>query len=394
MLVSSQVILKSGKEKPVKQKHSWIFSGAVQKITGDPQNGQIVDVLDSQNNFLARGYINQKSQIVVRILTWDDKEEVDEELFRRRIEAAISYRSKTLDLSVYDAYRLIHDSADLLPGLIVDRYADYLVVQILTLGMEQRKHIIVGILDNLLSPKGIYEKSDSRVREKEGLILRSGALRGKEPPEILEIRQNSVILYINIKDGQKTGAFLDQRENLEIVRSLAKDRYVLDCFCYTGGFSIWSGLGGCKGVMGVDISNGALANAQENVRINRLNGICHFIQADMFQFLNTCQGKFDMIILDPPAFAKSKGNVEKAARAYKHINMMAMKLLNSHGILATFSCSHHIDPLLFRKIIFGASVDADCNMRIIRTLHASPDHPINIAHPEGEYLKGLICQKI
>lgn len=394
MLASFQVILKTGKEKAVKQKHPWIFSGAIQKISGDPRDGQIVDILDSQNNFLARGYINQKSQIVVRVLTWNEEEEVDENLFRSRIETAISYRTKTLNLSVYDAYRLIHDSADLLPGLIVDKYSDYLVMQILTLGMEQRKHIIAGILDNLLSPKGIYERSDSRVREKEGLSLQSGVISGQEPPERLEIHQNSVILFVNIKDGQKTGAFLDQRENLEIVRSLAKDRYILDCFCYTGAFSIWSGLGGCKGVMGVDISNRALANAQENVRINGLDGICHFVQADMFQFLNTCRGKFDMIILDPPAFAKNKGNVEKAARAYKHINMMAMKLLNSDGILATFSCSHHIDPLLFRKIIFGASVDADCNMRIVRTLHASSDHPINISHPEGEYLKGLICQKI
>jgi 23S rRNA (cytosine1962-C5)-methyltransferase len=394
MLVSSQVILKSGKEKPVIQKHPWIFSGAIQKVTGDPQDGHIVDVVDNQGDFLARGYINQKSQIVVRILTWDENEEVDENLFRKRIADTISYRRNTLKLANYDAYRLIHDSADLLPGLIVDKYSDYLVVQILTLGMEKRKDMIVSILDSLMSPIGIYERSDSRVREKEGLTLQSGVLHGQKPPETLEIYQNLARLTVNLKEGQKTGTFLDQRENMEIVASYAQDKEILDCFCYTGGFSVWSSLRGARKVVGVDISNRALATAQQNVRINGISEICQFIQGDMFQVLNGCKRKFDMIILDPPAFAKSKGNVEKAARAYKHINMTAIKLLNPGGIIATFSCSHHIDPLLFRKIIFAATVDAGCNMRIIHTLHASPDHPINIAYPEGEYLKGLICQKL
>jgi 23S rRNA (cytosine1962-C5)-methyltransferase len=398
----AQVILKPDREKPVIQNHPWIFSGAIERITGEAQNGDIVDVLDSSGSFLARGYINQKSQITVRILTRDIDEEINEPLFRRRIADAINYRHNTLGLfrdahenrPAYDAYRLIHDAADLLPGLIVDKYSDYLVVQILTLGMDRRKEIIARILEELLAPKGIYERSDSRIREKEGLPLRTGLLRGEEPPDLVEIRQNAARLLVNFKRGQKTGTFLDQRENVEIAASFAKGREVLDCFCYTGGFSVWTALRGARKVVGVDMSNKALETAQQNAELNSLQNVCQFIQGDVFQVLDGCKRTFDLIILDPPGFARSKRAVENAARAYKHINMVAMKLLNPGGVLATFSCSHHINPDLFRKIIFAASVDAGRNVRIIRTLHASPDHPINISYPEGEYLKGLTCQNM
>jgi len=398
----AQVILKPDREKPVIQNHPWIFSGAIERITGEPQNGDIVDVLDSSGSFLARGYINQKSQITVRILTRDVDEEINEPLFRRRIADAINYRHNTLGLfrgprenrPAYDAYRLIHDAADLLPGLIVDKYSDYLVVQILTLGMDRRKEIITRILEELLAPKGIYERSDSRIREKEGLPLRTGLLRGEEPPDLVEIQQNAARLLVNFKRGQKTGTFLDQRENVEIAASFAEGREVLDCFCYTGGFSVWTALRGARKVVGVDMSNRALETAQQNVELNSVQNVCQFIQGDVFQVLDGCKRAFDLIILDPPGFARSKRAVENAARAYKHINMVAMKLLNPGGILATFSCSHHINPDLFRKIIFAASVDAGRNVRIIRTLHASPDHPINVSYPEGEYLKGLICQNM
>ena len=388
------IILKADKQKPVIQNHPWIFSGAIQKIEGDPQDGDIVDVLDSNHNFLARGYLNRKSQITVRILTRDVEEQVDESLFRRRIATALDYRANTLDLSGYSAYRLIHNAADRLPGLIVERYSDYLVIQVLTLGMECRKELIADILEELVAPAGIYERSDSRIREKEGLTPHKGLLRGQEPPDEVEIHQKSVKLLVNFKAGQKTGAFLDQRENVELTASYAQGREVLDCCCYTGNFTVWAAHHGAKKVTGLDMSNRALETAQRNVKLNGLQDTCQFIQGDVFQVLGDCKKTFDMIILDPPGFAKSKRSVERAARGYKHINMTAMKLLNPGGILVTFSCSHHIDPLLFRKIIFAASVDAECNTRIIRTLHASPDHPINVAYPEGEYLKGLICQKM
>lgn len=394
MDIQSQVILKPDKEKPVIQNHPWIFSGAIKEITGNPQNGDIVDVLDSEGNFLARGYLNQKSQINVRVLTRNVDEEINQSLFRRRISEAINYRKNVLNLGSYNAYRLIHDAADFLPGLIVDKYSDYLVIQILTLGMELRKNMIADILEDILAPKGIYERNDSRIREKEGMELHTGLLRGHEPPDAVEIQQNRIRLMVNFKEGQKTGAFLDQRENMEIVASYAQGREILDCFCYTGSFSIWAGICGARRVFGVDMSKKALETAQRNAEINGLQNICQFIQGDVFQVLDGCKRNFDLIILDPPAFAKSRGAVEKAARAYKHINMAAMKLLNPGGILATFSCSYNVDPLLFRKIVFAASVDAGCNIRIIRTLHASPDHPINIAYPEGEYLKGFICQKL
>lgn len=389
-----QVILKAEREKPVIQNHPWIFSGAIERIAGEPQDGDIVDVLANDGSFLARGYLNRKSQITVRILTRDVNQGVDEGLFRRRIADAIDYRQKTLDLSNYDAYRLIHDAADLLPGLVVDKYSDYLVIQVLTLGMERRKDLIAGILEELLSPKGIYERSDSRIREKEGLGLRTGLLRGQEPPSEVDIQQNAVRLRVNFREGQKTGAFLDQRENVEIAASYTEGREVLDCFCYTGNFSIWAAVRGAKKVIGVDMSNRALETARQNAGINDIQGVCQFIQGDVFQVLESCRRSFDLIILDPPGFARSKRAVEKAARAYKHINMVAIKLLNPGGILATFSCSHHIDPFLFRKIIFAAAVDAGCNVRVVRTLYAAPDHPVNIAYPEGEYLKGLICQNM
>ena len=210
----------------------------------------------------------------------------------------------------------------------------------------------------------------------------------------MEIQQNLARFLVNFKKGQKTGAFLDQRESVEMVASYARDREVLDCFCYTGNFSIWAALCGARKVVGVDVSKKALGTARQNTELNQLQDVCQFIQGDVFQVLGGCKRTFDLIILDPPGFAKSKRAVNKAARAYKHINMVAMKLLNPGGLLATFSCSHHIDPDLFRKIIFAASVDAERNMRIVRTLQASPDHPINVAYPEGEYLKGLICQSL
>ncbi|MGB9595170.1 MAG: class I SAM-dependent rRNA methyltransferase, partial [Candidatus Poribacteria bacterium] len=294
----------------------------------------------------------------------------------------------------YEAYRLIYDAGDMLPGLIVDKYADYIVVQFLSLGMDKRKDIIVSILDNILSPKGIYERSDNPVREKEGLDLISGLICGQEPPDLINIKQRKANIFVDLKNGQKTGTFLDQRENYEIVASYSKGKDVLDCFCYTGGFSLYAGLEGAKSVIGVDVSEKAVEMAYKNAEANQVQNICKFEREDIFKFLDKCDRKFDMIILDPPSFAKSDSKIISASRAYKHINMKAIKLLNPDGILATFSCSHHIDPLLFRKIVFSASVDARCDIQIMKTLYASQDHPINIAHPEGEYLKGLVCRKI
>ncbi len=389
-----KIILKPQKEKPVIQNHPWIFSGAIQKVEGNPQDGDIVDVFDSSGKFLAKGYINQKSQITVRILSKNENEEIDGLFFQKRIEQAIRYRQEILNLKEYEAYRLIYDSGDMLPGLIVDKYADYVIVQFLSFGMEIRKHIIVNILKDLLNPKGIYERSDNPVRKKEGLDITSGLICGQEPPDLIELRQGKAKILADIKNGQKTGIFLDQSENLEITASYSMGKDVLDCFCYTGGFSIYTALGGAKSVMGVDVSERAVEMAYKNAEINYVTNVCRFHQEDIFEFLDRCDKKFDMIILDPPSFAKSDSMITRASRAYKHINMKAIELLNQDGILVTFSCSHHIDPLLFRKIVFSASVDAGCDLQIIRTLHAAPDHPINIAHPEGEYLKGLLCRKI
>lgn len=390
----AQLRLKPNREKPILQNHPWVFSGAVESIVGDPEDGDIVNVLDNTGNFLAKGYINRKSQIIIRVLTRNFDEKIDRSFFEGRLTKAIEYRKAILKLTNYDAFRLIHDTGDMLPGLIIDKYGDFVVAQFLTLGMDKRKREIIELIDKLLAPRSIYERSDSNVREKEGLMPSSGLLRGDQVPDLVEVNQNGLKLAVDIKDGQKTGAYLDQRENLEIVASYSKGRDVLDCFCYTGAFSVSCALNGAKNTLGVDISEKSLDIAGHNARINGVAKNCQFLKEDVFKFLNECDRKFDMIILDPPGFAKSDKDITKASRAYKHINMCAMKILNPGGILATFSCSYHIDLTLFRKIVFSASVDANCNLRIMHILHAATDHPINIACPESEYLKGFICQKI
>ena len=273
-----KIILKPQREKPVIQNHSWIFSGAIQEIIGNPQDGDIVSVYDCNGNFLAKGYINRKSQITVRILTRKAEEEIDKGLFQSRIQNAFNYRKTIIDFDKFSAFRLIHDAGDLLPGLIVDKYSDYLVVQILTLGIDKRRGVIIDILDDIIRPKAIYERSDSNVREKEGLSESSGILKGIDFSDPILINQDSVKLLVNLKTGQKTGAFLDQRENLKLVSSYSKNRDVLDCFCYTGSFSIHSLIGGAKSVLGVDNSEDALEIAYNNAKLNDVQSKCQFQQ--------------------------------------------------------------------------------------------------------------------
>jgi len=390
------IILRPGREKPVLNHHPWIFSGAIGRIEGKPVDGDIVEVVDERHRFLARGYINRHSQITVRLLTWVDDEIPDRAFWRQRIQRALEGRRALLQDEATTAYRLIHAESDLLPGLIVDCYCDHLVVQALTLGIEQRKSEIVGILAELLQPEGIYERSDVDVREKEHLGPSTGLLWGKEPPDLVEIRENGYCFQVDIKSGQKTGFYLDQRDNRQRLSSYSAGRSVLNAFAYTGAFGIYAAHCGAQQITNVDTSTEALALAHSNMQRNRLGERNdEYVVGDVFAVLRQYRGEgrqFDLIILDPPKFAYKRSQVQAACRGYKDINLLAMQLLRPEGILFTMSCSGLVTADLFQKVVFGASVDAQRDVQILERLSQAADHPVLLTFPEGDYLKGLICR--
>jgi 23S rRNA (cytosine1962-C5)-methyltransferase len=390
------VVLRPGKEKPILNHHPWIFSGAIGRIEGDPTNGDIVEVLDHERDFLARGYINRHSQITVRLLTWYEGEKIDRSFWLRRIQKAIHHRQELLDSEDTTACRLIHAESDLLPGLVVDRYGQYLVVQALTLGVERYKTEIVDVLVELLKPLGVYERSDVDVRGKERLAPTAGLLRGQEPSGLMEIRENGHTFLVDIKAGQKTGFYLDQRDNRRRLASYSAGRTVLNAFAYTGSFAVYAASGGAGQITNVDTSAEALTLARRNMHENDLGSRNdEYIVGDVFEVLReyrTAGREFDLIILDPPKFAYSKTQVPAACRGYKDINMLSMQLLHPEGVLITMSCSGLVSPGLFQKVIFGASVDARRDVQVLERLSQAADHPVLLTFPEGEYLKGLICR--
>ncbi len=401
MVKSGIVILKPGREKSVLQFHPWVFSGAI-----DPERtnldgvepGAIVDVRDQQGGFLARGYYNPHSQIRIRLLTWDQTEALGPAWWRIRLAQAIAARADLAARPDLDAYRLVNAESDGLPGLIVDRYGDYLVVQVLTLGVEVVKDHIVQALVDLLHPAGIYERSDEEVRHKEGLPPSSGLLWGEAPPNPLIITEHGIRHPVDIYSGHKTGFYLDQRESRRwlLTHPAIAGREVLNCFSYTGGFAACAALNGARAVINVDSSQTALELAQQTMALNGLEGFpAEYVNADVFEQLRAyreADRRFDLIILDPPKFASSAKDVERAARGYKDINWLAFQLLNAGGLLMTFSCSALIDADLFQKIVFSASADAEVQAQIIGWLAQPADHPVLLAFPEGRYLKGLICR--
>ena len=384
-------LLKKGKEKPLEGRHPWVFSGALDRIDDHFETGDLVKVFSADDRFLGIGYLNPRSQIAIRMLAFEDVE-IDEGFFEKKLRAAIALREKFLSPDT-DACRLIHSEGDFLPGLIVDRYGDYLVAQFLTAGMEQWKGTITRLLERLARPKGIFEKDDSDLSEWEGLPKRVGRLAGEEPPSFVEFRENGLHFFADIHEGQKTGFFLDQRDNRRLVGSLARGRRVLNCFAYTGGFSVYAARGGAAETVSVESSEPALNIARTHFEKNGIDPAAHqFVKEDVFQYLRASRQEFDLIVLDPPAFCKNKGQIQQAARGYKDINLHALKRLAPGGLLFTASCSSYIDPDLFQKIIFGAAKDARRDLRILQKTSHPFDHPINIFHPEGEYLKGLLCE--
>ncbi len=394
MIRMGRVVLRAGREKPVLRRHPWVFSGAVARIEGPAQDGDLVRVADSRGRDLATGYLNRRSQIVVRLLTWETGEQVDAAFWSRRLQRAIAGRQRLAADPATDAYRLVHAEADGLPGLIVDRYGDWLVVQCLTLGMARRRAEIVSLLAGLLRPRGIYGRDDAEVRRKEGLPLEKGLLWGEEPPGRVEVREQGCRFLVDIRRGHKTGFYLDQRENRQRVAACCAGAEVLNAFAYTGGFGVYAGRAGARSVVNVDTSAGALALAAENVALNGCPPQ-EMVVGDLFRLLRTWRDRgraFDLVILDPPKFAASQAQVRDASRGYKDANLLAMRLLRPGGLLATFSCSGLVSADLFQKIVFGASLDAGREVQIIGRLSQGADHPVLLTFPESAYLKGLLCR--
>ena len=389
------VILKPGREKPIHNRHPWIFSGAIRRIEGTVEDGDLVHVTDSRGRYLATGYLNRRSQIVVRLLTWDANEEVDSAFWRRRLARAIEGRATLSQDPATDAYRLVHAEADGLPGLIVDRYGDWLVVQCLTLGMARRRDEIVSILaGSARTPRGIYARDDADVRRKEGLSLETGLVWGEEPPDLVEVVEQGRRFLVDVRVGHKTGFYLDQRDNRRKASAVCVGAEVLNVFAYTGGFGVYAGQAGARSVVNVDTSVEALSLAEKNLSLSDCKPQ-ELIAGDAFQILRDYRDQgwgFDVVILDPPKFATSKAQIMDASRGYKDINLLALKLLRPGGYLITFSCSGLVSADLFQKIVFGASVDAERDVQILERLDQGADHPVLLAFPESAYLKGLLCR--
>jgi 23S rRNA (cytosine1962-C5)-methyltransferase len=391
---ASRVVLKPGREKSLRHRHPWVFSGAVERIEGDPGMGETVGVVAHDGAFLAQAAFCPDSQIRARVWSFDPGEAIDEAFFERRLRAAID-RRRTLPPGS-SGMRLVHGESDGLAGLVADRYGDVVVVQVLSAGAERWRETIAALLARLTGARAVYERSDVEVRGLEGLPPRVGPLVG-EAPGTARIDEDGIAYEVDVANGQKTGFYLDQRDNRALAASLAREADVLNAFCYTGGFSLAALKGGAKRVESLDTSEEALEGARRNLALNA--GLdparAQWLAADVFAQLRRYRDqarRFDLIVLDPPKFAPTEKHVPNAARAYKDINLWAMKLLAPGGHLLTFSCSGAITPDLFQKIVAGAAADAKVDLQVRRHLGAALDHPSSIHFPEGEYLKGLWLQ--
>jgi 23S rRNA (cytosine1962-C5)-methyltransferase len=391
MLTYPRVVLKKGKEKPLLRGHPWVFSGAVEKVEGDVSPGDIGEVYSREGHFLGIGHLNPHSQIILRVLT-QKKEELNIDFFRERISKAAVLREKWLKGKT-NAYRLVNGEGDFLPGLMVDCYGGIFVLQCLTAGMDRLKGLLTDLIVRDFRPQSVYERSDVATRREEGLSESSGLLFGKEVPDRIEIEEFGCHFRVNVKRGQKTGFYLDQRENRFSLEELSHGKRILDCFCYTGAFAIHAGLGGAKELTLIDSSEEALGIAEEHFDLNRLKEIPHqLIRGDAFEVMRGLESRYDIIILDPPPFAKRKGHLTSASRGYKDLNLWAFRLLKKEGLLFTFSCSQHISWNLFQKIVFSAALDSGKKVQVLSRRGHPIDHPVNLCHPEGEYLKGMICR--
>jgi len=377
-------------------RHPWVFSGAIEQVKGKPENGDIVRLLDGKGAFMAYGFYNDQSRVALRLLEWDEDVKVDEQWFRDKVAVAVASRGTLLADGNTNTCRLIFSESDYLPGLIVDKYANHLAVQVLTSGIEKVLPVIIDELNRLLKPESIFDKSDASSRNHEGLETQNIVLSGNPPPERVEGRENGIIYNINIAEGQKSGFYCDQRDNRKIVASYAKGKKVLDCFCYTGGFTLNSLQNGASSVTAVDSSVLAIDTLKENIILNKfdtakLTAIPSDVNKQLRKFREDGE-LFDIIILDPPKYAPSRSALDKASRAYKDLNRLGMLLLNKGGLLATFSCSGAMDMETFKQVIAWAALDAGKQVQLIHQFCQPEDHPVRASFPEGEYLKGLLCR--
>lgn len=390
-----KVVLKEGKESVIKSKHPWIFSGAIDRTENIIKNGQLVLVTSYKDEPLAIGSFSISSQISVRIWSFDTITFIDKNFLNKRISLAYSLRKNILDFNSTNSYRLINSESDLIPGLIVDNYNGHFVVQFLSAGVEYFRKELIDIISQQNNCKSIYERSDTDSRKKENLKIANRLLYGTSVPDKIIIKENSINFYVDIINGHKTGFYLDQRDNRLLLQQFAGGKNILNCFSYTGGFSVYALTGGANSVINVDSSRNSLDLSEENHKLNNISKQRYkHIEADVFKLLRNFRNenkKFDLIILDPPKFTETSASKNQAARGYKDINLLAMKLLNEDRILFTFSCSGHISRELFQKIVSDAALDSGKVVKFISFLTQSIDHPVLSTFPESLYLKGLVC---
>lgn len=395
-MYKTTVILKKGEGRTLKAGGLWVFDNEIAKIDGEFENGDIVSVLDFDGYFMGYGFINTNSKITVRLLTCKKDDVVDEKFIEKRVRDAWNYRKDTIDTS---SCRIIFGEADFLPGIVVDKFSDVLVVESLALGIDKLKPVILDCLKKVLAEdhitvRGVYERSDAKVRQNEGMERYKGFI-GREFDTKVEIVENGVHYYVDVRDGQKTGFFLDQKNNRKSVQRIVKDKTVLDCFTHTGSFALNAGYAGAKEVLGVDASDLAVEQARENAQLNNLQDRVKFMTADVFDLLPKLEEegkKYDVVILDPPAFTKSRSSIKNAVKGYREINLRGLKLVKDRGYLVTCSCSHFMDPELFAKTIKEAAHGAHKRLRQVEFRTQAPDHPILWAADESYYLKFYIFQ--
>lgn len=394
--VAGTVVLKSQRAQPFFARHPWVFAGAVQAVSGSPPDGSVVDVRTDSGKFVARGLFNRQSKIHVRLYSWDEAIPLDREFFKGRLERAIALRHHGLHLnsSPQSAYRVVFSEADQFSGLVVDRYADHLAVQFTSLGLAERRHLIAELLTELMQPAGIYLRTEKGIGQLEGVTLTDGLLSGQPPPAEIVVQENGLQFAVNLAEGQKTGYYLDQRDNRLLVRTLSAGRRVLDAFSYSGGFGIYAAKGGATSVECVDASEPALKLAERNAVLNGL-GQLTFHHADVFKHLDalvTAGRKYDLIVLDPPKFARNRAALPKAMQGYRKLHKQALKLLDRDGLLVSCCCTGLVTLTDFEDVIAQAVADSRRDVQILDRRGPAADHPVSIAAREGGYLKCLISR--
>lgn len=391
-----RLILAKGREKSLLRRHPWVFSGAIARMEGKALSGETIDVCDYNGNWLASAAWSPASQIRARVWSWQQNESIDTDFFVQRLQTAQKLRDWLALRDNLDSYRLIAGESDGLPGITIDRFGNFLVLQLLSAGAEYQRATLITALQQCYPHCAIYDRSDVSVRKKEGLELTQGVVLGETPPELLPITEHGMQLLVDIQTGHKTGYYLDQRDSRLATRRYASGARVLNCFSYTGGFAVSALLGNCKQVISVDTSQAALDIARQNVELNGLDvSKAEFLRDDVFKLLRRYRDNgetFDLIVMDPPKFVENKNQLNAACRGYKDINMLAIQLLNPGGMLLTFSCSGLMPTDLFQKIIADAALDARRDVQFIEQFRQAADHPVLASYPEGLYLKGFACR--